>query len=274
MASPVKIIIFGRDHESKGEIYTQSFLSPNVALGTSVGAIDKPNEDAAGMAISLPKIVLGIADGHWGRDASELAISKAMSLLDQESTPSGEKETKIQVPLYDLFEQINTELFYSAKSATATPETTLIVCQILESEPGKLMFWASFGDSYLFLLRGEQLVQLNTLNPRWLGYLSKSSENEGTRSLLVRAPSDEIRFVGVAGGLQTGNKKLTSGDIIFLCTDGLVGSNSEPDPTVLYTIRDLLRSDLPLYARVEKIIASALDRGEIDNISCLAALIP
>jgi serine/threonine protein phosphatase PrpC len=53
----------------------------------------------------------------------------------------------------------------------------------------------------------------------------------------------------------------------------LIGSDIEPDPALLYWIRMLLRSDTPPDTKVEKVIASALARGEKDNISCLVALI-
>jgi serine/threonine protein phosphatase PrpC len=141
-------------------------------------------------------------------------------------------------------------------------------------ESSKYLYWASFGDSYLFLLRNEKLKQLNSLNPRWLGYLSKLSEKTETRAILMRFLTDEARYVGVASGLETGIEKLESTDIVFLCTDGLVGSDKEPDPAVLYRIKMLLASNLPFNSRVEKTIVSALDRGEKDNITGLAALLP
>jgi serine/threonine protein phosphatase PrpC len=86
--------------------------------------------------------------------------------------------------------------------------------------------------------------------------------------------TDDARYVGVANGLETGVEKLEPGDIIFLCTDGLVGADRDPNPAQLYGIRMLLMSDLSIVSKVEKAIASALARGEKDNITCLAALIP
>jgi serine/threonine protein phosphatase PrpC len=267
------ITILGRDHDAKGVVFLQALDSLPVALGTSAGTTVKPNEDAAGVSTLGKDLVLAIADGHWGREAAEIGISKAMQLLSFESQPVAENE--IPARLFSLFEQVNDQLYELAASSvdTATPETTLIVCHIRELENGKVLYWASFGDSYLFLLRKGMLNQLNSLNPRWLGYLSKLSEKAETRSLLMKYLTDEARYVGVANGLETGMENLEPGDIVFLCTDGLIGADRDPTPAQLYGVRMVLMSDLPIDAKVEKAIVTALARGEKDNVTCLAALI-
>lgn len=271
MNVPAKITIFGSDHDSKGEVHVQVLDFTNVALGTSSGVTSKPNEDALGAAVMGPETVLAIADGHWGRDASQIAVSKAVALLGEKNRPSQDSETRAR--LFALFEQVNNELYDKAVSAPGAPapETTLIVCHIKQAVSGKYLYWASFGDSYLFLLRGGTLKQLNSLNPFWLGYLSKLSEKAETRSILMRFLADEARYTGVASGLETGIEKLERDDMIFLCTDGLVGSDSQPEQTILNQIMDLLTCDLSIESKVERLIATALSRGERDNISCVLA---
>jgi len=268
-----KVAIFGRDHEAKGEIYSQALESSHFALGTSVGVTSKPNEDCIGASVLGGEMVLAIADGHWGKDASQIAISKAVELLRPDRPPSKESETRAR--LFSLFEQVNTELYEIAASAPGAPasETTLIVCHVKETPSGKYLYWSSFGDSFLFLLRKTGLKQLNSLNPFWLGYLSKLSENANTRSILMKFMSAQARYVGVASGLETGIEKLESGDIIFLCTDGLIGSDVEPEPLVLVEFRDILTSELSTESKVKQMIAAALNREEQDNISCLVAQI-
>lgn len=271
MNNSTKATIFGRHHESEGKMYVQLLEAPNIALGISVGVTSKPNEDAIGVSVLGSEIVLAIADGHWGRDASELAITKAADLLRADSRPSKDSETRAR--LFALFDQVNTKLYEIATSApgASASETTLIVCHIKQLPTGKYLYWASFGDSFLFLLRNGELKQLNSLNSFWLGYLSKLSETANTQSILMRYLSNEARYVGVASGMETGIEKLESGDMIFLCTDGLMGSDCEPDPMVLGGFRELLVADLPLKSKVEQMIASALGRGETDNISCVVA---
>jgi serine/threonine protein phosphatase PrpC len=268
-----QILILGRDHDAKGEIFVQSLESLPIALGTSAGTTVKPNEDSVGVSALGTELVLAIADGHWGKEASEIAVSSAVGLVTLESQPAADIE--IQARLSSLFEQVNNQLYdLSASSPTnATPETTLIVCHVKETNSGKVLYWASFGDSYLFILRKQMLNQLNSLNPRWLGYLSKLSEKTETRALLMRYLTNEARYVGVANGLEMGIETMEPGDIIFMCTDGLIGSDRDPNPAILYGIRMLLMSGLPVVSKVERAIASALERREKDNVSCLAALI-
>jgi serine/threonine protein phosphatase PrpC len=268
-----RITIFGRDHDAKGEIFLESLDSLPVTLGTSAGTTAKPNEDAVGVSVQGSEMVLAIADGHWGREASEIAVSKAVELIGPESLHMPKNEPRER--LFSLFDEINSQLYDMAPSASAstTPETTLVVGLIREMEDGKFLYWASFGDSYIFLLRKEMIKQLNSLNARWLGYLSKLSEKNEVRAVLMKTLVDKTRYVGVDGGLETGMEKLEPGDILFLCTDGLIGSDIEPDPALLYWIRMLLRSDMPPDSKVQKAIASALARGENDNITCLVALI-
>lgn len=267
--NPVKIVVFGRDHETKGEVCARALDSPTVAWAMSPGVASRPNEDGIGVSVRGGEIVLAIADGHWGRDASEIAVSKAVELLCAEVRPTRESETKARI--FALYDQVNSELYRQATAAPGAPasETTLIVCHVREAVSGKSLYWSSFGDSYLFLLRGGQLRQLNTLNPCWLGYLSRLSENADSRSILMRFLSEEARYVGVASGLETGIEKLEQGDLLFLCTDGLIGSDRQPEESVLETIREVLTSGLPPGSRVEKVVASALGRGETDNISCV-----
>jgi serine/threonine protein phosphatase PrpC len=274
MSVSTKITVLGRDHEARNEIHMQAHPSSKLCFGTSSGVTSKSNEDALGVATRGPETILAIADGHWGRDASEMAVMKAVELLGEELRPSKDSETRAR--LFALFEQINNDLYDLAVSTPGapTPETTLIVCHIKETASGNYLYWSSFGDSYLFLLREARLKQLNSLNPFWLGYLSKLSEKADTRSILMRFLSDEARYVGVASGLETGIEVLRPGDMIFLCTDGLVGSDTQPGQTILNEITELLTCDLSMELKVERLLSSALARREEDNISCVLAEIP
>lgn len=271
MEKAAQIKIFGREHEARGQEYVQNLENLGIALGTSVGSLAKPNEDCIGVSALGSERILAIADGHWGRDASEIGVSKAVELLRENGRPSKDSETRAR--LFALFDQVNTELYQLATSAPGAPasETTLVVCHVKQAPLRRYLYWASFGDSYLFLLRNNALKQINSLNPFWLGYLSKLSENAQTKSILMRFLSDEARYVGVASGLETGIESVEPGDIVFLCTDGLIGSDVRPEPSILDAICRILASDLPPVEKVEQMIASALARGEEDNISCLIA---
>lgn len=267
----LKATVLGKDHPTKNEIFTQTLELANIALGTSVGTTSKPNEDCVGASVSDSEIVLAIADGHWGKEASEIAVTRAVDLLGPDVRSSTASETRAR--LFALYEQVNTILYEMATSAPGapTPETSLIVCHVKDAETGRYLYWANFGDSYLFLLRDGKLKLLNTLQPRWLGYLSKLSENADTKAILLQFLTDSARYVGVASGMESGIEKLAAGDMLFLCTDGLIGSDKEPGQEVVDMITEALLSDSALESKVKRIIESALARGEKDNVSCVAA---
>lgn len=272
MDNPQKIIVYGRDHETPNEIYCQLAENPCIGFGISVGVTQKANEDCIGISTLNTDILLSIADGHWGSEASELAVSKVIEFLNPKVRPAKDNEARAR--LFPLFEQINSQLFQTAMMFPGAPasEATLIVCYIRETPKGKYLYWASFGDSYLFIQRDGELKQLNSLNPYWLGMLSMLSEKSNT-GISLKYLSGDSHYTGVASGLETGIETLTSGDTVFLCTDGLIGSDEKASEVVLENIRSLLSANMALDAKAKDIINSALARGEIDNVSCIIASI-
>jgi len=269
MSEPNTVVIYGKDYEAANEIYCQVMAYAGIGFGISVGTTSKPNEDCLGISILEEDILLAIADGHWGRDASELAIQKAMDMFH--STDRLPRENEIRARFYALFEQINRELFEKAMAnpGASAPETTLIVCHVKEILAEKYLYWSSFGDSFLFVFRRDELIQLNSLNAYWLGMLSRLAENSQTRQLVLKSLFGESRYVGVADGLETGIEKLQPGDMIVLCTDGMIGSDEEVPESVSQKIKTILNSIAPLEDKINKLIRSALDRGEKDNVACI-----
>jgi serine/threonine protein phosphatase PrpC len=262
-------VVYGKDHEFPAEIYCRKIEDSEIAFGISEGITTKANEDCLGISIAGDEKLLAIADGHWGREASELAVDTTMEMFRLMPRPA--RENEIRARFYALFEQINQELFEIATEhpGALAPETTLIVCQLKNFASEKYLYWASFGDSYLLLLRDNELIQLNSLNAYWLGMLSRMSETSLTRQLNLKGIFGESSYIGVADGLETGIEKLQSGDLILLCTDGLIGS----DEIMETTITTILTSPDHLENKVRNLIQSALDRPEIDNIACILAQI-
>ena len=269
MSDPNTIVIYGRDYEVPNEIHCQARANSGIGLGMSVGTTSKANEDCLGASILEDDVLLAVADGHWGRGASELAIQKTMAMFrSTERLPQG---NEIRARFYALFEQINNELFEMAmvNPGASAPETTLIVCHLKEIDSEKYLYWSSFGDSFLFIFRKGDLIQLNSLNAYWLGMLSRLSENSQTRQLVLKSLFGESRYVGVADGLETGIEKLQPGDSIFLCTDGLIGSDEMVPDSVRQKIQAVLSSKAPVQSKINELIASALDRDEKDNVACI-----
>ena len=106
---------------------------------------------------------MAVADGHWGNEASELAVEYSLRFINTKNRAPKGKEPRGR--LYALYERINRDLYDMAMNeiGAPTPETTLIVSYIEKTDKEILLYWASFGDSYLFLFREGKLCQLNTI---------------------------------------------------------------------------------------------------------------
>ena len=270
MADRIKRVeVYGRQFETANDIFTETIEDYNISYGISVGTIAKANEDCLGVSILDRDKVLAIADGHWGNEASEIAIKITSKMLS--SSIRSPKDNEALARLYTLFEQINSSLLELAiaKPGAPTPETSLVVCYFRETPNGNFLYWGSFGDSFLFLLRNGVVRQLNSLNSFWLGALSKLSENSETKSILLSYLTGTSEYVGVPTGFESGIEKLESEDIFLLCTDGLIGSDDSPDKLIIEDIRSVLLSNLEPNRKVYELINSALVRGEKNNISCI-----
>jgi serine/threonine protein phosphatase PrpC len=148
MSDPNSIVIYGRDNEVTNEIHCQVMADSKMGLGMSVGTVSKANEDCLGISILEDDVLLAIADGHWGRGASELAIQKSMDMF--RSTERLPQENEIRARFYALFEQVNRELFEMAmiNPGASAPETTLIVCHLKEIHSEKYLYCPVLGTHF------------------------------------------------------------------------------------------------------------------------------
>jgi serine/threonine protein phosphatase PrpC len=190
--------LLGHDYPSASVIFTRS-VTASIAVGISVGKTIKPNQDALAVAVSENAMLLAIADGHWGDEAGELAVRKAVEMFRSPARlPDG---NELRGRLFCLFEQINRDLSNQSLHfpGAPTPETTLIVCYLRRDAGAIKMYWASFGDSYLFLKTDGAIRQINTLYPRWLGALSKMAESAGAQGIFIPYPATRSdHYLGVA----------------------------------------------------------------------------
>lgn len=265
-------VIKGRDHLVLGQVDIVSIPEAQAIVGISVGKAKPFNEDAAAITMSGDDTVIAIADGHWGDEASNLAIDAAASLLQLQTRNAIGNEARAR--LITLFEYINRSLLKTALEApgSSVSETTLIVCYIHKNPSGVQLYWASFGDSYLFVQRKGSLQKLNTLKPCWLGALSKLSEQHPSKTLSLKYRNEkEDQYVGVLFGIESGIENLESGSTLLLCTDGLVDSIKTEDDSYIDDIQTIIASSQSIEKKCRRLITVALEAGGKDNITCLIA---
>ena len=173
-------------------------------------------------------MILGVlGDGMGGMRGGEMASRKAVeqiktdfirymqSVLDD--TPAFLRQEMFMTDqmIYNL-----AETKYAASGAMGTTLAAVIIRQ-------NLLFWASVGDSRIYILRGREMLQMTRDHNYMLQLREMVANKEITLDEAKSHPQREalISYLGM-GGLalldnNTNPLQLVAGDIILLCSDGL-----------------------------------------------------
>ncbi len=234
-----------------------------------IGRVRENNEDK--MEFFLPEredllrekgVVLVVADGMGGhvsgQIASELAVEEfLLHYLQNDSTNTLQAMRR-------AIEKANAFIYAVSQGIS---EREGMGCTFTAGViKGRDLFVAHIGDSRLYLLRGDELLQL-TKDHTWVAeQIEKGllSEEEGKispfRNVLTRS-------LGTRGEVQVDLSQfsLQVGDVILLCTDGFYEYLEEEE------IKGHLRDDLSL--AIFRLTELAQERGGKDNITALAVRI-
>jgi serine/threonine protein phosphatase PrpC len=258
------IVILGSYHPEQGAIHTECTEDGRSACSISAGLVEKPNEDCVGAAVSGDHRLLALADGHWGAEAAEMSVQGAVELLS-EIDPALAVEPYPR--LEELYGSLSTGLLELARVTPREfpPETTLIVCWIVRGEAGQRLFWASIGDSFLYLHDpASGLRLLNQPRSCWLGARFRLSAERPTAAV------QEDRFMGaerVPAAQELGMQELQPGQSLLLCSDGLL---EVEDPTSQFAEADLVKTlagSGTAEACAARLVQGALDRKSRDNVA-------
>jgi protein phosphatase len=239
----------------------------------SVSAFELENEQRT------PSVLAVIADGIGGHRAGEVAAELAVNTISQvvaEGDPSQPMET-----LHNAVIQASRAIYKMAqRDPVLHGMGSTCACVWIV---GERLFTASAGDSRIYFIRGEHILQLTTdhtwvqeaidqgvLRPeqarahpnahvirRYLG-----SRQEVVPDLRVRTYVDEDYFSESNQGAY-----LVPGDILLLSSDGLTDLVS--DAEILTTVRNH-----DLKASLDGLIRLANQRGGHDNITLVALGVP
>ena len=163
---------------------------------TECGPIREKNEDAIypdkSGSSNLP-IKAGIFDGMGGHKKGEVASLIASEVMDNS--------------LADISDYVNLAnkniLDYQNKHSEATGMGTTMT--IVEIDQEKVLHLAHVGDSRCYVLNNRNLIQL-----------TKDENVPGYQNVLTQALGSKEKLE-----IQTKDFQLTSGDVVFLCTDGV-----------------------------------------------------
>jgi serine/threonine protein phosphatase PrpC len=183
--------------------------------------------------------------GHPAGDvASREAIAALDAALDGESLTADDGMRALSAALISAHQRV-------VQAANDDPGwrgmgTTAVVAHLDEAE--SLLTCAHIGDSRAYVLAGDRLIRV-TEDHVWGGDFGRTLSQAIGTSHGVEPEAAEV--------------DLSPGDRILLCTDGLTDMLDDA------TIRDLLGSDQRPQAVCDDLIAAALDRGGVDNITCI-----
>lgn len=178
-------LLRGREHTRLG--VTAAVAEGRAAIALSRGGAPKsyhyrdPNEDAALFAEGEGGILLAVADGHGGCDASEIALGKLLATFAPAwtgSTAPGLREGWGNQAVAALGELNAAILERVALGGTPTSRTTLALA-LLRPEDDLLAF-ASLGDSHVFRLAAGEVLELGHERERrscYLGFASETAES-------------------------------------------------------------------------------------------------
>ncbi len=208
----------------------------------SNGAI--PCEDALGLLQTEKLCCYCLADGHWGNYAAITAVKTTLAQISSTSL--------IELPISEVWKTVLTavqnEILLGKRA-----ETTLLIGIIFKENP-TILYWCSFGDSYIFEIDSSlKLVQLNELRNIWLG---------------PRVSRDDINTYLQYGFIDIGESRG-----FFFASDGIFDETIERKKSALkHLYEKILRTSDKQEHISEKIIKLILDAEGKDDIACIIGL--
>ena len=201
---------------------------------TECGPIREKNEDSIypdkSGSSNLP-IKAGIFDGMGGHKKGEVASLIASEVMNGSLT--------------DISDYVNLAnkniLDYQNKHSEATGMGTTMT--IVEIDQEKVLHLAHVGDSRCYVLNNRNLIQL-----------TKDENVPGYQNVLTQALGSKEKL-----NIQTKDFQLTSGDVVFLCTDGVYNEIGD----------EYLKNKLMDGVTAESLISEVLLQNPKDNISAI-----
>ena len=201
---------------------------------TECGTIRKKNEDAIypdkSGSSSLP-IKAGIFDGMGGHKKGEVASLLASEVMNANF-----------INISDYVNLANKNILdYQNKHTEAMGMGTTMT--IVEIDKEKVLHLAHVGDSRCYVLNNRNLMQL-----------TKDENVPGYQNVLTQALGSKEKLK-----IQTKDFQLTSGDVVFLCTDGVYNEIGD----------EYLKNKLMDGVTAETLISEVLLQNPKDNISAI-----
>ncbi|MBE7030386.1 MAG: Stp1/IreP family PP2C-type Ser/Thr phosphatase [Ruminococcaceae bacterium] len=238
--------------------------SINIAAASDIGRVRRANEDCYEVwQPSADTACVIVADGMGGHKGGQLASRSAIShvrkCLEKQGVFSMDGDL-VPKALETCIISANEKVFLKSLEETELVGmgTTMVLCVIREGR----LYAANVGDSRLYLVRNgiaEQITKDHSVVQELLDAGSityDQMKQHPQKHVITRAIGSERSIAA-----DTFSRRLTAGDTIIVCSDGLTNLVSDQElaaETVNYTdVKD----------NVTHLIALANERGGSDNIT-------
>lgn len=234
----------------------------NYYAKTDIGKVRSKNQDQAVVIVNTKdQVVAVVCDGMGGHRsgeiASRVAIERVVTCFN--CIPPFDNEEEVEKWIKEtIFEADIIIKKMAIQNIEHQGMGTTIVLAVLK---GQELYISHVGDSRAYILKDDQLIQLtrdHTLVNELIERGAISVEDAKTHSqkhVLMQAVGADAKLEPSL--IKTEFKQ----DLLLLCSDGLYNCLDEQ------IIKDVLKEDIKIVDKVEKLIALANENGGRDNIA-------
>lgn len=233
-----------------------------ISSATSIGRVRPLNEDSYFVSQPDPSgtVLAVVADGMGGHNAGEVASSRAVGTVQKDVLGQCEKNAKDK--LLNAVENANREIYEMSRNRKnlSGMGTTVTACVATKNS----VIAVQVGDSRLYLMRGSEITQITKDHSlvEMLVESGKITKDEARchpqKNIITRAVGTDETVVADTYEFAT-----ETGDVILLCSDGLV--NMVEDEEIL----SVMKQSETLNDAANQLVAAAEEAGGTDNITVI-----
>lgn len=170
------------------------------------------------------RVIALVCDGMGGMSDGGRASRTAIQMMVQ-GFQKVEKAPEFNIPLF--FQQgiktIDRVIYDFPKEDGMGSGTTMVACIVEDNK----LYWASVGDSRIYIIRGNQMQQVTRDHNYWLRLNEMVASGAMTMEEAMAQKKKEalISFLGIGNvslmDINTSPFELRFGDVVMLCSDGI-----------------------------------------------------
>jgi PPM family protein phosphatase len=227
---------------------------------TQIGKNKKKNEDRYLIKNNSDGSVLfAIADGLGGEVAGDYAAEIIMRRMKGIKQHFILNKPKLSVFVKEADRAILDEV---KRNNSLEGMGSTLTCALLQNG---VLYWAHVGDSRLFVLRQNELIQITT-DQNMAQFLLEEGEISAEQARVHPSRNQLDQCVGCGDCIpDTGQVKINTGDILILTTDGLHGEMT------FETFCSVLTATIDIETKAKQLIKTVSGSGGKDDMTIVIA---